>query len=222
MGDTKSTTWTSTQAYVLAAICLVAGIAVGYLVRGSASTATPAATAVQQQDDSSAMMGGGGGQPTPDQMRHMAEKQAEPLLTQLKSTPNDPKLLAQVGNVYYDTQLYQDAVNYYQQSLQADPKNAGVRTDMGTAYWYMGNIDQALASFDEALKYEPNKATTLFNRGIVKWQGKMDVKGAMADWQQLLKTNPDYPDRAKVEEYMKQAEKHMNIKPGTKTDIPVK
>ena len=32
--------WTSTQAYVLSVICLLVGVAVGYLARGSASQAS--------------------------------------------------------------------------------------------------------------------------------------------------------------------------------------
>jgi len=34
----SSASWTSMQAYVLATICLVVGIAVGYLLRGSAAS----------------------------------------------------------------------------------------------------------------------------------------------------------------------------------------
>jgi cytochrome c-type biogenesis protein CcmH/NrfG len=48
----------------------------------------------------------------------------------------------------------------------------------------------------------------LFNSGIVKWQGKKDAKGAIADWEQLLKTNPGYPERQKVEDLMSKAKEH--------------
>ena len=41
---------------------------------------------------------------------------------------------------------------------------------MATAYWYMGNADKAIAEFNKALTYEPNKPNTLFNLGLVKWQ----------------------------------------------------
>ena len=61
---------------------------------------------------------------------------------------------------------------------------------------------------------------TLFNLGIVKWQGKMDVPGAVAVWENLLKTVPDYPERDKVQQYIAEAKKHSNITPGTKTDKP--
>ena len=54
--------------------------------------------------------------------------------------------------------------------------------------------------------------------GMVKWQAKMDAKGALAAWQKLLQTNPNYPERAKVEELMAQVKQHQNIQPGTATN----
>jgi tetratricopeptide (TPR) repeat protein len=158
--------------------------------------------------------------PTPEQMKAMADKQVEPLLEQLKSKPNDPALLAQVGNIYYDTQVFPIAIEYYQKSLAADPKNAAVRTDMATAMFYLKDFDHAIAEFDRALKDDPKNGNAMFNRGIAKWQGKMDVKGAITDWELLLKVNPNYEQADKVKMYITQAKKHANIKPGQKTEKP--
>lgn len=217
---TTNATWTSTQAYVLAIICLLVGVAVGYLVRGSAAPESTAPSTAASQPAAMPPGMGAGQQPTPEQMKHMAEKQAEPLLAQLKSTPNDPALLAQIGNVYYDAQVFKDAADYYSRSLGIDPKNANVRTDMGTAYYYMGDADRALKEFNTALQYDPKHGQTLFNMGMVKWQGKGDAPGAVETWQKLLQVVPDYPDRAKVEQLIDRAKQHTTMKPGTKTDKP--
>src|SRR5208337_2377637 len=183
----------------------------------------PAAAVEQQQGMPPAGMGGGmGGQqmPTPQQMKAMADKQAAPLLEQLKSKPNDPALLAQIGNMYYDAQIFPVAIDYYQKSLAINAKNAPVRTDMATALFYSNDPDHAIAEFDRALKDDPKNSNALFNRGIVKWQAKMDIKGAVADWELLLKQDPNYEQADKVRVYMEQAKKHANIKPGQKTDKP--
>ena len=156
-----------------------------------------------------------GGQPSAEQMKLMADKQAGPLLAQLPSNPNNPELLSKIGDVYYDAQIFPVAIDYYQQSLKAQPANANVRTDMATAYWYLGDADTAISEFQKALTYEPNKANTLFNLGMVKWQGKMDVAGAVQAWQKLLETNPNYENKDKVTELIAQAKKHSSIKPGT-------
>ena len=53
-----------------------------------------------------------------------------------------------------------------------------MRTDMATAMWYSGDADGAIKQYEQSLKFQPTHAQTLFNMGIVKWQGKKDGKGA--------------------------------------------
>jgi len=211
---TSTEQWTSVQAYVLAVICLLVGIAGGWFIRGSKS---PAAVPGETASTSAPVVGSAGAgtqTPTPAQMQKMADTQAGPLLEKLKADPNNAGLLASIGNVYYDTQQFPTAIDYYQRALKVDPANAGVRTDMATAYWYTGNADAAIAEFQKSLSYEPNKANTLFNLGIVEWQGKMDIDKAVATWQKLLDTNPNYEGKDKVLELMAQAKKHSGVKPG--------
>jgi cytochrome c-type biogenesis protein CcmH/NrfG len=206
------------QAYVLATICLVVGIAVGYLLRGSASSDSKPQPSVAAT--APAGVPAMGAQPTPEQLKHMADKQAEPIVAQLKNSPDDPGLLAQAGNIYYDAQQYRTAIEYYDRALRAVPKDANVRTDMGTAYFYLGDSDRAIQEFEIALKDDPKHGQTMFNMGMVQWQGKGDVSAAVATWEKLLKTVPDYPERAKVEEMLAKAKQHTAIKPGTKTAKP--
>jgi cytochrome c-type biogenesis protein CcmH/NrfG len=219
MTDTNRTSveqWTSAQAYVLAVICLLVGIAGGWFIRGSQSPAAPAAETASASAPSPAI-GNPAMQapPTPAQMQKMADTQAAPLIEKLKADPANAGLLANIGNIYYDTQQYPTAIDYYQRALKLEPANAGVRTDMATAYWYTGDAATAIAQFQKSLSYEPNKANTLFNLGIVEWQGKMDIDKAVATWQKLLDTNPNYEGKEKVLELMAQAKKHSGVKPGT-------
>ena len=153
--------------------------------------------------------------PTPAQMQQMADTQAAPLLEKLKLDPTNAGLLENIGNIYYDTQQYPAAIDYYQRTLKLQPTNAGVRTDMATAYWYTGNADAAIAEFQKALSNEPNKPNTLFNLGIVEWQGKMDIEKAVATWKKLLDTNPNYEGKDKVLQLIAEAQKHSSIRPGT-------
>ncbi len=214
MSQQNTDRWTSVQAYTLAVICLLMGIAGGWFIRGSQVPA--AAAGVESAQSSSSAPSGMVAQPTPEQLKKMADTQAGPLLERLKSDPNNAELLANVGNVYYDVQQYPTAIDFYQRALKSQPANAGVRTDMATAYWYMGNADGAIAEFNKALTYQPNNANTLFNLGIVKWQGKMDIKGAVASWQKLLDTNPNYENKSKVQELIAEAQKHARVNAGAK------
>ena len=207
--------WTSVQAYVLAGICLLVGIAGGWSIRGSQSPAAVAEETANTPGPAPAMCAQPTQAPTPAQMQKMAETQAAPLIEKLKADPTNAGLLASIGNVYYDTQQYPTAIDYYKRALKSEPANAAVRTDMATAYWYTGDADTAIAEFQKSLTYEPTKANTLFNLGIVQWQGKMDIDKATATWQKLLDTNPNYEGKDKVLEFMAQAKKHSGVKPGT-------
>jgi tetratricopeptide (TPR) repeat protein len=206
--------WTSVQAYVLAVICLLVGVAAGWFIRGSQSPAIATAS-VSASAPSAGITDAGTQTPTPAQMQKMADTQAGPLIEQLMADPANAGLLEKIGNVYYDAQQFPAAIDYYQRALKLEPANTGVRTDMATAIWYTGNADGAIAEFQKSLSYEPNKANTLFNLGVVEWQGKMDIDRALATWQKLLDTNPNYEGKDKVLELMAQAKKHAGVKPGT-------
>jgi cytochrome c-type biogenesis protein CcmH/NrfG len=63
----------------------------------------------------------------------------------------------------------------------------------------------------EALKFNPKDANTLFNLGVILWKGKKDATGAIAVWQQLLKTNPDHEKKAIVERMIAEARQPENL-----------
>lgn len=192
--------WTGTQAYLFAAFCLLLGVALGYLFRGSASSPV-SANRPQQAEDA---------QPQSQQgdMQAKLAQAAGPLMEAVNKNPNDYDSLVKLGNLFYDGQQYAGAVQYYERAVGIHPENVDVRTDLGTAYWYSGNADQAIASLETALKYSPGHPQTLFNLGWVRWQGKGDPKGAIEAWERLLKANPNYPQREQIEQYIAKAKEH--------------
>ena len=82
-----------------------------------------------------------------------------------------------------------------------------MRTSLGTTCWYRGNGDAAITQFNKSPTYDAKKADTLFNLGIVKWQGKKDAPGAVAAWKKFLDTNPAYPDKEAVPQLMALAQR---------------
>ena len=212
---TTNQSWTGTQAFALAAVSLLLGVCGGWLIRRSigapamVQVASPPAQAVAsgQAETVPPNFGSLAGPPSVQELRQAADTQAAPLLEQLKGDPANASLLAQLGNIYYDSKQYTAAIDYYERALKLQPANSSVRTDLGTAYWYNGDADGAIMQFNKALTYEPNKADTLFNLGVVKWQGKKDGRGAIAAWQKLLDTNPGYANKEDVLRLMAQAQK---------------
>jgi cytochrome c-type biogenesis protein CcmH/NrfG len=200
--------WTGAQVFGIAIVCLLLGVAGGWFLRKTLAHTNTSSVATANGAVSGPMSASPASLPavpSPQELRQNAEAQATPLLEQLKSDPNNVGLLERIGNIYYDAQQYPAAMDYYNRLLNILPSNTSVRTDMGTAIWYTGNADGAIAEFKKALSYEPTKANTLFNLGIVLRQGKHDAAGAVTAWQKLLDTNSGYPNRDKVQQMISDA-----------------
>jgi cytochrome c-type biogenesis protein CcmH/NrfG len=182
--------WQAKQVYAMAVISLVVGLAIGYLFRGSQSPAAPPPQPAANAQSAAPAGAMGRHMPSLKEMEQMADKKAAPLLEKLKTDPNNSGLLIQVGKIYSSTHQFKEAASYYGKALQVDPKNVAIRTEMASCLYYNGDVDEAISQLQQSLHYDPKDANSLFNLGMIKWQGKQDSKGALAAWQQLLKANP--------------------------------
>ena len=195
--------WRGTHVYAMAAVCLVIGLAIGYLFRGSRPAGIASPNANQLGGPTPGVAGTVAGtmerqMPSLEQMKMMADKKAAPLLEKLKTDPANSDLLAQVGNIYKATHQFKEAVDYYDRALKISGKNTAVRTEMASCLYYLGDVDGAIAQLQKSLEYNPKDANSLFNIGVMKLQGKQDTKGALAAWQDLLRSNPNLPPDRKA------------------------
>ncbi len=126
--------------------------------------------------------------------RPVDEAQAQALRAAAEKSPSDPAPRVELGNLYFDAERFADAVTWYQEALKANPKSADVSTDLGVAFYYLGQPDRALQQFADSLKIDPNHAKTLLNQGIVLAFGKQDLKGAEASWQKVIDLAPSSPE----------------------------
>lgn len=179
----SSKTWNSREVYLLAMVCIFAGLVAGWLLRGPSGesgrmpSVTSAASTPAPQAAPSAI----------------SSIEIQPLLDAVRANPNDFGTIVRLANAYYDNKSWPEAVRYYQQALNLRPDEVNVRTDMGTAYFYAGFPDKAMEQFNQVLKTSPNYPNTLFNVGIVKREAYKDNAGAIAAWEKLLKNNPELP-----------------------------
>ncbi len=167
---------------LIGAVCLGIGLLAGYYF--GKQSAQPAASVQAQQGTAS-----------------FTEEDAR-LRGILMTNPGDLDALIQLGNLCYDNRKFQDAVDWYGRALAIDPKNVNVRTDRGTSYWNLGQADAAIAEFRKSLEVNASHAQTLYNLGVVLLNGKNDVQEARKAWETLLATNPNYPDRAKLQQQL--------------------
>lgn len=218
----QRSSWQSTATYTTGIICLLIGIAIGYLVRGSGKPVVPTAAAnpAAVSTNQAAAAAPVEQRVTPEQLRHMADVKAAPQIERLKTEPNNAKLLAEIADSYMNAQQFTVAAEYYQKALKADARNNDVRTNYGSALWFVGDVDGAIEQFHTVLKAEPTKPNALINLGVAEWQGKMDVKAAIAAWEKLLKTNPNFAGKSNVERLIAQAKKHANMQTEGKNAKP--
>ncbi len=186
---------------LIAAMCLAGGLAAGFVTRGFRMP-TPAPVKASPHAAS------GGHMLSLAEMKQIADRQAAPLLGKLKAEPNNVTLLAQVGTVYHTTHQFAQAAAYYQRAVNAAPKDIALRTKLAASLYRGGDSDAALAVLAQAQAMDGKDANTLFNIGMIKWQGKGDVRGALAAWQRLLKANPQLSTerKATVQQFMAEAQ----------------
>jgi tetratricopeptide (TPR) repeat protein len=169
---------------LVGAVCLAAGLGIGYYYGQQPSSSPPPATAAQAAGQSGFL-----------------QEEAE-LNAALQANPRNVNALIQMGNLNYDNGRYRQAIDYYGRALDLDPNNANVHTDRGTSYWNLGQADEAITEFQKSLEVNPTHPQTLYNLGVVYLNGKNNAAEARKAWEKLLATNPNYPERAKVQEQL--------------------
>jgi tetratricopeptide (TPR) repeat protein len=219
-GNSRSI-WLPLPLFVMCAVCLGLGFLAGYLLRGSASGPVALSAAAKAAAPSSPGMAAAAA-PSPagpsqraeqmpykmttlDDMKRMADKKAAPLLEKLKSDAKNPQLENQIGLIYENAHQFKTAAEYFERTLQYDPKNIGVRADYASCLYYTGDVDGALKQLNQSLIYDPKHAGTLMNIGIIRWQGKNDADGAVAAWEKLLQYHPDFPQKDLIQHMITQA-----------------
>jgi cytochrome c-type biogenesis protein CcmH/NrfG len=122
-----------------------------------------------------------------------------------RKEPGNAEYRVQIGNVYYDMGQHRKAASAYEEALKMKPQDPNVETDLATCYYSLGEHDRALQILDAVLRYQPNFPMAMFNKGIVLQVGKNDSRGAIAVWEALLQANPDFPQRAALEQRIRES-----------------
>lgn len=111
---------------------------------------------------------------------------------EVEKNPNNLQAWLELGNLYFDTNKYGDAIQAYSKYLNLNPNNPDVWTDMGVMYRRNGNPNDAVSSFDRAIELDPQHEQARFNKGIVLYYDLGNREAAMQTWQELIKINPNF------------------------------
>ncbi|MFN8005628.1 MAG: tetratricopeptide repeat protein [Terriglobia bacterium] len=190
----KDTAW-------VAAICLVLGGLIGYLLGVQITSQelrhTPSAPPVSQTAANVPASPSGAfpeGHPP-----LVTQSDIEVLKKAVESAPQNAAMITDLANKLYDAGRFQEAANYYQQAVQLDPNNVNVITDYGTALFYSGRPDDAITQYNRSLQIDPRHTQSLHNLVIVYLQGKKDLEGAGTALNRLKSTEPGNPSIPELE-----------------------
>lgn len=96
---------------------------------------------------------------------HLAEAEAS-YRHILEREPNNPDTLRSLGNVAFDQQKPDTAIDFYQRYLKLKPDDADVQTDLGTMLLSSGKTDQAIQQFQSVVQQHPSFFQAQFNLAI--------------------------------------------------------
>jgi len=122
----------------------------------------------------------------------------------LNENPNDAQAAATLGNIYYDMKDAPRAILYYLISLDIDPAQPAVRTDMGTMLWQNGDVGLAEQAFRRVIADHPGFGNAYINLGHLLQQARKDAEQAREIWSILAVEYPDDPANAEVIRLMAQ------------------
>ena len=120
----------------------------------------------------------------------------------LASNPDDPKLLAAVGNLYFDASRWDEARVWYERSMAVEPNDVDVLTDLAVVFRNLKQPQITIELLDRAIVVSPDHWQAWYNK-VVVYQFDLHEHDAAAEalrrLQQLKQNNPDIPDLSAIE-----------------------
>lgn len=186
---------------VTAAVFFAVGFLAGYITDAQIhfnkqqTSSMPASMPTQGDNSGGPQSAAGGSMPgLPEGHPTVSSAQIiKTLQDEAAAAPQNPEALLKLANYLYDQKQFSQSIEYYEKALALDGKNVNARTDLGTAYFYMGQPQQALKEYQKSLQIDASHGPSLFNMIVVYLEGLKDVPAAQKAYDKLYKVNPTYP-----------------------------
>ena len=122
--------------------------------------------------------------------------------------------MTELGGLYFQLKVYPRAADTFAAALDLDPNNARLRTDLGSAFLYQGMLGLAKREYLAAIAADPALPDAHFNLAIIlSHSSTPDIPGALAEWREAIRLDPNSDLARSAEQYMKSYES--STPPGT-------
>jgi len=88
---------------------------------------------------------------------------------------------------------YEEAINFFKQAIDTDPKYADAYIEMGYCYNKIGRYNEAIECFKQAIRIEPDYARAHYNLGII-YDDLGRYYEAIECYKQAIRIKPDYAE----------------------------
>jgi tetratricopeptide (TPR) repeat protein len=180
------------ESFVMGVAGVLLGLLTGWIIGSQQVPATAVPQPAAQQQGTQA-----GSQPAAAQLD---ENRVAQLRSEAERDPRNAEPRVQLGNLYFDSERFEEAAQWYLAALDINPRNVDVSTDLGIAYYYTNQPDRALQQFDRSLAIDPKHSKTLLNVGVVRAWGKQDLEGAAKAWERVIEVAPDSEEAARAKQ----------------------
>jgi tetratricopeptide (TPR) repeat protein len=144
---------------------------------------------------------GGGGRPAAAPAAAAASgDRVAGLVRSLERDPENPEILMDLGNAYYDREDWDHAIGAYEKARRKAPKNPNLLSDLGAAHRNRGEFDLAVAFFQKARQADPDHWQSLLNWLLVEAYDRRDPTAAQPLYDELKRRYPDIPQIERIQE----------------------
>jgi tetratricopeptide (TPR) repeat protein len=147
------------------------------------------------------------------------------LTGRIADNPKDVELLIELGNIYYEMNMLDDALATYITVTEIDSTHAGARLNLGTLYTDMGELGEAVHELELALGLDPENPMIVTNLGSA-YYGQRRYSDAVDMYRVALHMDPDnveahfnlgvaFADGQVFDEAVREWEKVIELSPGS-------
>ena len=170
------------RSFVPLIVGALVGFIGGYFAAGGGRPATPKASSND----------GAGASGSTDRVSELRQA--------LERDPENPKLWTTLGNVYYDREDWDRAVDAYEKARRKAPSDPNLLSDLGAAHRNRGEFKRALTLFEKARAADPDHWQSLLNLVLTETFDVRDGSAAERHLRELKRRYPDIPNLDRIEQ----------------------